>query len=658
MINLVKKHCHQAANKPVIVEYNPWLGGKAEALIQDFLVQLSAQLHIPNRPKEALKAAKEILSYSKLFSVMKFIPGAEPWASTVEGVFEVVGTASNKIGKLKDLDLLGRKKKVQDALRRLDVSIVVIIDDIDRLPPDDAFQMIRLIKAVADFSGTSFLLAFDPEYLASALEKQGIAKADQYVDKVVQLRVPLPLIAHTDMHKLAETEFSSLADKSLTGYFEKDQERLSLLYHQYIKYLVRSPRELKRIFNHLRFVLRQAEGKICFSDVYALSALAIKAPNVYQHIKETPAAYIGRHFDEQLEIEKPAEIVKKYAQARETKINACREKDRGFIQGVIKELFPLVGGGGYGQGESRYDELGRVAGSKRLYVAMHYQVPTGYAADTDVVAFLNGEHDRVAYIQRSIDEGFVERLFELLSQNADKITDANILPVLEALYDVYLPSEYLKKQEEALFGFFGFELFRGLRWLTFNLISKANDKEALIRRLIGIERYVFITADVIRKLMVQFGEEETREPREREEKWLTEDAYREVKAVWVEVVIRGVTAGWLLNSVLASHVFFALKRADLQKTRELMAQLMAGEQPVERFARLVGRSGFDSTNGPYVQIERKYFEELLDFDALVAAAKRELEREKELPNDLKAVYLSIVTGERHYLKDATKGDRI
>ncbi|MEK6593836.1 MAG: hypothetical protein AABZ67_12230 [Pseudomonadota bacterium] len=49
---------------------------------------------------------------------------------------------------------------------------------------------------------------------------------------------------------------------------------------------------------------------------------------------------------------------------------------------------------------------------------------------------------------------------------------------------------------------------------------------------------------------------------------------------------------------------------------------------------------------------------MLDFDALVVAARRELEEGKELPNDLKAVYLSIISGEKHYLKDATKGEKI
>lgn len=77
------------------------------------------------------------------------------------------------------------------------------------LLPIEAFQVIRLVKAVADFPGTSFLLCFDPEYLTGALEKHGIKKPAQYVDKVVQLRVPLPLITLRDMQKLADLELAN-----------------------------------------------------------------------------------------------------------------------------------------------------------------------------------------------------------------------------------------------------------------------------------------------------------------------------------------------------------------------------------------------------------------------------------------------------------------
>lgn len=164
------------------------------------------------------------------------------------------------------------------------------------MAPDEAFQVIRLVKAVADFPGTSFLLSFDPSYLASSLEKQGIDNSSQYIDKVVQLRIPLPLIAHRDLQNLADIELRNLSDKSLTDSFERDQERLSYLYHRYAKHIIRSPRELKRIFNHLRFVLAQTEGKVCFTDLYCLSILAIKSHGVYESIKSSPEFYVGQKF--------------------------------------------------------------------------------------------------------------------------------------------------------------------------------------------------------------------------------------------------------------------------------------------------------------------------------------------------------------------------
>ncbi|WP_083831115.1 KAP family P-loop NTPase fold protein [Chromohalobacter israelensis] len=422
VINLVKKTLLELENSPVIVEYNPWLAGKAETLVQDFLVQFSAQLNIPDRPKEGLRASKELLAYSKLFNAMKFIPGVEPWASTVQGVFGAVGGAAKEISKLKELDLLGRKKKINSILENLGVSIVVVIDDIDRLTPDEAFQVIRLVKAVADFPGTSFLLSFDPSYLASSLEKQGIDNSSQYIDKVVQLRIPLPIIAHRDLQNLANIELRNLSDKSLTDSFERDQERLSYLYHQYTKHLIRSPRELKRIFNHLRFVLAQTEGKVCFTDLYCLSILAIKSHETYQSIKDSPEFYVGRKFDDDLSFEKREEIIEKSKDKREAVLACSPEKDAPYIRGILKELFPLLDEAGYSMYGSDYDQCGRVASEKRLYTALHYQVPPGLVSDTEIVSFLSGTINREEYLRKAIDEDFVERLFELLNQNIEKLS--------------------------------------------------------------------------------------------------------------------------------------------------------------------------------------------------------------------------------------------
>lgn len=656
VVNLVKKSTKSQQPKPIIIEYNPWLAGKAEALIQDFLVQFSSQLNIPDRPKEGLKAAKELLAYSKLFNAMKFIPGVEPWASTVQGVFKVVGSATQKISKLKELDLIGRKNKIKQVLTSLNQSIIVIIDDIDRLTPDEAYQIVRLVKAVADFPGTSFLLCFDPEYLAGALEKYGIKKSDQYVDKVVQLRVPLPLITYRDMQCLADIELTNLSDKSLTGHFERDQERLGLLYHQFIKYLIRTPRELKRIFNNLRFVLVQTEGMVSFTDLFCLSVISIKAQHIYQSLKDTPEMYVGRSFDESYSFDKAEDVVKKNKENVEKLFKQCTVRDKNYIEGLAKELFPLLEGSGYSSYSKDYDRAGRVASEKRLYIALHYQVPTGFAADTDIRNYINGDIDREDYLHRAIQDNFVERFFDLITQHVDNVEDSQISGILNSLYNVFLHSEYIASFENSVHGVFGFEPFRNIVWITDKLIEKADNKFQLLEQLIHISKNLPITADILRLLMIQYGELKSDSPRLKEKKWVEPENYIQIKEKWSEVAIKELLEGRLLESIHASHVFFMLYRVSEEKTKELFSTWLNQDDGVEKIAKLIGRCGSDSTNGPYSQIKESMMSNLLDFQKLKERVDSELSSGKELSNYLRAIYMSISTGGKYYLNDAKKGE--
>ena len=43
VINLVKGALNEKESAPIIVEYNPWLAGKPESLIQDFHLQFADQ---------------------------------------------------------------------------------------------------------------------------------------------------------------------------------------------------------------------------------------------------------------------------------------------------------------------------------------------------------------------------------------------------------------------------------------------------------------------------------------------------------------------------------------------------------------------------------------------------------------------------------------
>ena len=152
--------------------------------------------------------------------------------------------------------------------------------------------MIRAVKAITDFPRTTFLLAFERHYIENSLKLYGIDDSSSYLDKIIQVRLHLPLIAGDDLHLLAVSELQSLAEINLTSFFEGDKIRLTEIYHLSVKPLIKTPRELKRVYNRLRFIEPSVRQNVCFSDTFALEVLAIKAPHVYEHLRTCPRAGI------------------------------------------------------------------------------------------------------------------------------------------------------------------------------------------------------------------------------------------------------------------------------------------------------------------------------------------------------------------------------
>ncbi len=650
VINLVKVALNEKDRTPIVVEYNPWLAGKPESLIQDFLLQFSSQLNIRDNSEDALEAAKEVIAYSSLFSVAKLVPGAEPWASIVEKVFSRFGSTTKKIAELKKLDLLGKKKKVIKSIEKIETPIVVIIDDIDRLTPSETFQVLRLVKAVADFSGTSFLLAFDANYLSSVLNKNDIINAPEYINKVIQLRVPLPVISERGMNELANIELENLSDRTLTEQFESDQERLSWIFHNYFKHLIMNPRELKRFFNHLRFVLEQVEGQVCFADLFSLSIIVTKANVVYEHIKKTPEAYIGRRFsNDGLMMDKAEDVVKSFKQERNDKLDTFNESERKLICGLIADMFPLVDTGGFSHyGVSDTDAAGRVSTPQRLHIAFHYKTPAGYISDQEILQFISGNIDRQEFIENVLKNDADERFFEMMTNYATECKE-NSFEVLASIYDVFLNSERLKTSLESNYGFTSRDLYRQINWLTNKVISENNPRYNLIKRLVSREKSAPLGADVLYKVRDQIHGQNYDEP------WVTEEQLTELEEVFQTISTSAISKKRFIKNHLESHIFYALKHSSAEKASKYISDILSEDKGVVRVAEIIGNTGSDSTNGPYVQIDEKNFIDVVDLEYL-----REKTRNVSLqdqPVHIEAVIKSILDGKKYYLRDGQQGER-
>jgi KAP family P-loop domain len=73
-------------------------------------------------------------------------------------------------------------------------SVLVVMDDFDRLTSDEIQTLVRLIKANANFPGLNYLILCDPEQLALALDPVAANKGKEFLEKIVQnpIRLPAP----------------------------------------------------------------------------------------------------------------------------------------------------------------------------------------------------------------------------------------------------------------------------------------------------------------------------------------------------------------------------------------------------------------------------------------------------------------------------------
>lgn len=166
--------------RPIIVHFNPWMIGSVNALAQEFFVQIASTIGLFSTEEVATKISKALLGYSQLFSFAKWIPGVGPWANICENFLKAGGKLASDAADLAKLNITEQKNQVSDAIKELGRPFVIFIDDLDRLPPEEVFTMIRLVKAISDFPQTAYVLALIPPILRSHL-KQWVSVAAESI---------------------------------------------------------------------------------------------------------------------------------------------------------------------------------------------------------------------------------------------------------------------------------------------------------------------------------------------------------------------------------------------------------------------------------------------------------------------------------------------
>lgn len=321
----------------LISHFNPWLLDNEEALLKDFFSTIC--LNCDEKLKKAIRKYGNLVSFASKTILNAIIPSVGVAVSSfINGVKKAFDGLDDTIAE--------QKKKVSKAIESSGKHCLVFIDDIDRLDKDELHTVFRLIRQVADFSNTIYVVAMDVDITSKSLG-QFFGKGNEddgrkFIDKIVQVPIVLPTIHEKWLRVALSRELSSVL-----GTYGYDMERIPHLLDT-IGPLFTSRRDIVRYINQLSFVLPSIVSEVNIEDLCALEAIKVRNPLAFNLIRENRQGLLKHSSSVAAILDKEkasAEQKENFEKAVGTICN-CFDKSEGMaIRHVLDYLF----------GHSEYD---------------------------------------------------------------------------------------------------------------------------------------------------------------------------------------------------------------------------------------------------------------------------------------------------------------
>ncbi|MFY4728550.1 KAP family P-loop NTPase fold protein [Nitrospira sp. BLG_2] len=173
---------------------------------------------------------------------------------------------------------------LRDSMKELPKPLLIIIDDIDRLTASQICYLFQLIKANADFPNLVYVLLMESQIVEQALDLITQNNGKEYLKKIVQVHLPLPLVAREKLISILEQDTRALiSDPALRVQFDEFQWASAFTA---ISPLFRTLRDVHIFTNVLTFDLSVMKGKDTISanvlDLMCLTALKVLHEQIYQ----------------------------------------------------------------------------------------------------------------------------------------------------------------------------------------------------------------------------------------------------------------------------------------------------------------------------------------------------------------------------------------
>jgi predicted KAP-like P-loop ATPase len=372
-VNLIRHHLSDAidAGHIVPVWFNPWWFSGSDALTLSFFTELNIALG-PSLPKDIRNSLSAI---GQGVSAIGPLLGAGANLK-IPGVGAVVTGAMNLFAKVthRKITVEGEHSAIAEALRAQPKKFLVIVDDIDRLSPDDALTMFRLVKSLGRLPNVIYLLAFDRSLAERAVSERFPSEGAGYLDKIIQASFDIPPPSPDALRHLVLSDSAAI-------FGEPDEVaivRFMNVFYDVVAPALRTPRDAVRLVNTLSTTWPAVASNVDRADFLALAAIRLSSPAIYQAIRDHADELCGAR--DQGDRRADAEIRSSYD--RMLCLISLEEADRESWRRRLRRLFPRLDAV---WSNTWYSDTREWQRDRRICSSKHFPTYFAFAIPEDVI---------------------------------------------------------------------------------------------------------------------------------------------------------------------------------------------------------------------------------------------------------------------------------
>lgn len=259
---------------------NPWALSGGDAVAADLIASIGAALPDAKGTKAARKLLGEYRGYvAPLVSLIPIVGGP---------VSELARAHASRTG---GPTVHAEMTKVTAALEHLKQPVLVVVDDVDRLQPDELLALFKAVRLLGRLPYVHYLLAYDEQTVLDVVSRTAVGANDltralAFLEKIVTLRLTQPPTRPEQAAKLFGDGLSAALGESRVVLSEEQQRRLADEQAALFAHTLREPRAIHRFAAQLRTYLPLVgPEEIDVVDFAVLTFLRVAHPKLYAQLQ-------------------------------------------------------------------------------------------------------------------------------------------------------------------------------------------------------------------------------------------------------------------------------------------------------------------------------------------------------------------------------------